>query len=297
MALDPRALLTFRTVCHAGSISGAARALNLTQPAVSATMRQLERHLATVLFARARAGISLTPAGLALLRRAEALETLLSHAQTEVELAAQNIAGPLMIGGTPGALASLVPQAVAVFRRRHPSFALQIIEKSDDELSDLLRQGRIDMAVITTGAGPPADLVEETISSDPFSLIVGQANATMKGKVSLPSLRDAHWVLPNASGAFRRQVDALFLSSETPPPANVIRCDSLLTTKAIVRDTDCITILPREVVAPELEIGLLHALELEGGFMRRVGVRTQADVELSPLAQAFLAALREGSQK
>lgn len=293
MALDPRALQRFLAVCREGSIGGAARRLHVTQPAVSATILQLEEALGTTLFTRSRTGISLTQTGEALQRRARALESLLEQAEREVELVKSESAGPLVIGGTPGALASLVPRAVAAIEDRHPAFELQIVEGPDDRLSEMLRSGQIELAVVTAGAVEYGDdLVEEALLRDPFSLIVGRANAHLPEKISLSRLNDARWVLPHVVGAFRRQVEALFVSTNTPLPSNVIRCDSLLTTKAIVRETDYMTILPRDVVIADLSSGLLREIPIRGAISRYVGVRMLAGQELSPLASEFIETLR-----
>ena len=294
LALDPRALKTFLAVCRAGSISEAARRLCLTQPAVSATILQLEDGLQTSLFTRARTGIQLTATGQALKTRAEALEAVLDQAEREVALLKQDVLGPLVIGGTPGALASLVPPAVALVKRQFPAFELQIIERSDIQLNEALRTGRIDLAIVTTGIEPvAADMVEEGISRDPFALIVGRDNDHLPERVKLSRLVDAKWVLPHAGGAFRRQVDALFVAAEARSPTNVIRCDSLLTTKAIVRTTDYVTILPHEVADAELASGVLRAIEIEGvEFLRNVGVRMVKGKAMAPFASAFLDCLR-----
>lgn len=293
MALDPRALQRFLTVCREGSIGGAARRLHVTQPAVSATILQLEETLGTTLFTRSRTGITLTHTGVALRRRARALETLLMKAEREVELLRADAVGPLVIGGTPGALVSLVPRAVSTIKVLYPSFELQVVERPDDELSEMLRSGQIELAIVTTGAVAASErLMEETLLRDPFSLIVGRANAHLPSKITLSKLGDARWVLPYVAGAFRRQVEALFVSTNTPLPSNVIRCDSLLTTKAIVRDTDYVTILPRDVVASDLSMGALREIPIRGSMSRYVGVRMLEDEELSPFANVFLETLR-----
>ncbi|MDB5671120.1 MAG: LysR family transcriptional regulator [Alphaproteobacteria bacterium] len=295
MALDPRAMRTFLAVCRAGSISEAARRIHLTQPAVSATILQLEDGLQTSLFTRARTGIQLTATGLALRTRAEALEAILEQAEREVALLKQDVLGPLVIGGTPGALASLVPPAVARVKLLYPAFELQIIERSDVQLNEALRTGRIDLAIVTTGIEPvAADMVEEGISRDPFALIVGRENDHLPERVKLAPLADAKWVLPHAGGAFRRQVDALFVAAEARSPTNVIRCDSLLTTKAIVRTTDYVTILPHEVADAELASGVLRAIEIEGvEFLRNVGLRMVKGKLHAPFAAAFIEALQD----
>ena len=292
MKLDPRGMNVFLSVCKAGSISGAARELNLSQPSVSVAISQLERALNTILFERKRTGIVLSASGSALLTRAEAIDSLLASARTEIDLMQVSVSGPLTIGGTPGALATLVPDAVAAFRKVHPQFQLQILERSDAQLHEMLRTRRVDLAIVTVGVEtPPSDMVEIAMGQDPFDLIVGQDNSALPDMVSLHDLTHHAWVLPDALGAFRRQIDALFLSAQAPMPVNVIRCDSLLTSKAIVRSSDYVTILPRAVALAELSIGVLRAVRIrEATFQRQVGVLHLREAGLSAVAKAFLAA-------
>lgn len=295
LRLDPRAVATFWRVCETGSISGAARALNISQPSVSNTISLLEQRLGVTLFARSRSGIVLTREGEALRERAEAMVRLLETAAVEVDHAARNVAGPLRIGGTPGALVSLLPQAVARLEERVGPFALSVVERPDPQLADLLRKGSIDLAFVTTEieACPP-DLVEVTASRDSFALIVGRRHEGLGDIVSLRDVAKLPWVLPEAQGAFRRQVDALFLSAGVAVPRNVIRCDSLLTTKAIVRHSDRVTILPRTVAAAELTIGVLRAIKIgEATFERSAGVRYLAERGLPPLGRAMLEVLTQ----
>lgn len=291
--IDPRALRTFHEVCRAGSISAAARALNLSQPSVSAAIAQLEARLGTVLFERRRSGVVLTPAGRALAARAEAMVHLLVSAAEEVENVRAGVAGPLRIGGTPGALVSLLPKAIGEFERAVGPFSLSIIERPDGVLIDLLRRREIDLAFVTTEIEQlPADIGERTFARDPFALLVGRAHDHLGAAVSLGQISHLPWVLPEAQGAFRRQVDALFLAASVPVPRDVIRCDSLLTTKAIVRATDRVTVLPREVAAAELTIGALRAIDIaEAAFARSTGVRYLTDGPVPEIAQLMMEVL------
>ncbi len=290
--IDPRLLRTFLAVCLEGSISGAARRLNISQPSVSVAISQLEGSLKGRLFARGRQGITLTPAGEALKRRAEMMEVLLADAEKAVALAGAGIRGPLRIGGTPGALVSLVPAAIARMEGGE-HMALTVIERSDAQLTDLLRRGEIEVAVVTTAIEtPPPDIDERSIARDPFSLIVGRANDALGASVSLPQVARLGWVLPQAAGAFHRQIEALFLAAETAVPADVIRCDSLLTSKAIVQQGRRVTVLPRGVVEPEVRTGLLRAIPIEGvPIVRTIGVRTLKGREMSALGQDFFTAI------
>ncbi len=288
--IDPRALRTFLAVCRANSISGGARLLNISQPSVSIAIAQLEQSIGATLLERSRAGIALTAEGRMLLRRAQAMEGLLKDAEEELRLSRQGIAGPLRVGGTPGALVSLLPGAVRFLEDDAGNFSLHVIERPDPDLATLLRQGDIELAFVTTGMDvPPDDLDELTFSQDPFSLIVGRANEHLPSEVSLKDVADLRWVLPEARGAFRRQVDALFLAADAPVPSSSIRCDSLLTTKAIVRSSSRVTILPMQVAAAELSIGVLRAIAIrEAAFPRSIGIRKLKGARLSGLGQRLL---------
>jgi DNA-binding transcriptional LysR family regulator len=291
--IDPRALRTFHEVCRAGSITGAARALNISQPSVSSAIGLLEARLGTVLFERTRSGILLTPAGEALRTRAQMLEHLLRDASAEVSAAARGAMGPLRLGGTPGALVSLLPLAIARIEEHFPHLTLNVLERADRDLTGMLREGDIELAFVTTAMDePPEDIAERTLARDPFALIVGRDNDAMPGSISLRNADNWRWVLPEAQGAFRRQVDALFAAAGVAVPRDIIRCDSLLTTKALVRDTGRVTILPMRVAASELSMNVLRAVRIaEARFERSIGVRWLKSRGLSPLAQQLLAQL------
>ena len=291
--IDPRAVRTFHEVCRAGSISAAARALNISQPSVSSAIALLEARLGTVLFARGRSGIVLTAAGEALQARAQMLDHLLRDAEAEVAAAREGVAGPLRIGGTPGALVSLLPLAIARLEAAFPHLTLNVLERPDRDLAGMLRDGDIELAFVTTAMDEaPDDIAERTLARDPFALIVGAGNAAMPDDIALRRAEGLRWVLPEAQGAFRRQVDALFTAAGVAVPRDVIRCDSLLTTKAILRDTTRVTILPMRVAASELSMGVLRAVRIEeAGFERSIGVRWLKARGLSLLARELLARL------
>jgi len=288
--IDPRALRMFHEVCAAGSISGAARRLNISQPSVSAAIAGLESRLGTTLFERTRAGVVLTPAGEALRTRAQMLDHLLRDAEADVAAARDGNPGPLRVGGTPGALVSLLPAGIARLDREFSQVALTVLERPESELAGMLRGGEIELAFVTTAIEePPADLAERTLSRDPFALIVGAGHPLPDQPISLRQTQQLRWVLPEAQGGFRRQLDALFVSAGIGIPRDVVRCDSLLTTKAIVRDGQRVTILPIHVAASELAAGTLRAIPIaEAATDRSVGVRWLKQRGHSPLATRLL---------
>ena len=295
--LDPRSLIVFEQVCLSGSISAAARALGVSQPSVSQTIASLEMRLGASLFTRQASGTVLTKEGEALRVKAAALSSLLHDARAVVDHAANGVAGPIKIGGTPGALVSLVPRAIRALDRMRDQFDMSVIEASEQVLSDMLQRREIELALVTTGIVSPGDVFREwTVAQDPFSLIVGRTHDDLPDMIEMTRVSMLPWVLPREGGGFQRQIASLFINAQVAEPRNVIRCDSLLTTKAIVRMTDRVTILPRHVVEAELSVGVLRAIELRDvTFQRRIGVRALAEVELSPLAARFIEVLTAGT--
>ncbi|MCX7283747.1 MAG: LysR family transcriptional regulator [Novosphingobium sp.] len=293
VGIDPRALITFANVCEAGTLSGAARRMNVSQPSISLTIGQLEKRLGVTLFERSASGVLLTAEGQALRSRADALKNLIADARRAVDLVRMNMSGPLRIGGTPGALVSLLPHALAHMERSAAGFELTVLERTEAELTGMLRKGEIELALVTTKIDPPpVGITEFTVASDPFALVASAQNAAVSENANLAGLIGLPWILPDAGGGFRRQIDALFLANEIQPPANVLRCDSLLTTKAIVSRTDRVTILPKRVVRPEVASGELKAIEIaDSTFTRHIGVRVSAELALSPLAESLIEAL------
>lgn len=292
--LDPRALIVFEQVCLSGSISGAARELGVSQPSVSQTIASLEERLGAGLMKRQASGISLTPEGEALRVKAAALSNLLHDARAVVEHAAHGVSGPIRIGGTPGALVSLVPRAIRLLDKMREAFEMSVIEASEQVLSDMLQRREIELALVTTGIADPGDAYREwTVAQDPFSLIVGRSHDALPAMIAIGEVSDLPWVLPREGGGFRRQISSLFVGAQVREPSNVIRCDSLLTTKSIVRTSDRITILPRGVVEAELSVGVLRAIEIRDvTFQRRIGIRALKGIELTPLATRFIEVLQ-----
>jgi LysR family hydrogen peroxide-inducible transcriptional activator len=293
MKVDPRQLAILLAVIREGSLSNAARALGMSQPGVSTAVAQLERSLNVRLLNRGRHGAVPTEAGLLVAHRAEAIEHLLAQTRREIELQSQGVAGPLVVGGTPGALMSLVPGAVSVLQAEFASFELRIVESTDGQVYSQLRKRKIDLAVVTVGLDTtPDDIVEQAVTQDPFQLVLARSHPLSSEVVSLADLTELSWVLPLPGGAFRRHIDALFLMNSIPLPQKVILCDSLATTKEIIRRGEYVTILPMRVVAPETALGVLRTAQLKQVLVTRtLGIRRLKDVYLSPIARAFVTAL------
>lgn len=290
MALDPRLLRILLAVSRERSLSAAAVRLNMTQPSVSIAIAQLEDRVGRQVVLRDRKGAILTSTGETLARHARAIENVLLRADQDLRHQQDNVDGPLVIGGTTGALLAIVPRVMALLQAEGRPLDIALHDATDQDLSELLHSHAVDLVLSSAPAqAGPHDVEQILLLREPFLLVAGP-------KASLPyqglTVRQAAlhpWVLPLAQGATRSQVEAMFLSADTPLPVNVVRCDLLATMKELVRHSAALALLPASVVQADIDAGLLSTAPLVGGPPpRRLVAQRLRNVELSPVADRFL---------
>jgi molybdate transport repressor ModE-like protein len=174
MDVDAAALRTMRAVAEAGSISGAARALGTSQPAVSQQVRRLERRLGTALVERSGRSIRLTEAGQVLARHGGSVAAAVDAAGEEIAALTGLRAGRVRLVSFPSSSATLVPPALALLRSRHPGVQVQLTEAEPPQSLTELREGRCDVVVAFSynDSGDLDDLVSRPLMTDPLRLAV-----------------------------------------------------------------------------------------------------------------------------
>ncbi len=146
-----------QAVARERSFSAAARALQYTQPAIAHHVRRLEAEVGTPLVIRRGRSVALTPAGAALVHRADALLAGASAAWEEVAAVAGLRAGRVRLAAFPSAGATFVPPALAQLRDDHPGLEVMLEEAEPPELGGLVRQGDADVALSFEYAGLAAE--------------------------------------------------------------------------------------------------------------------------------------------
>src|SRR4051794_40631483 len=168
--LDVKRLRVLREVAAQGSFSAAADALSYTQSAVSQQIAALEREAGTTLVERRARGVHLTQAGRALVVQGDAILARLAAAERELESIAGLDGGHLRIVSLPSAASSLVPVAIAEFRRRHPAVELSLEPGEPDDAIACVKSGECDVAVALEASLRPLEdpaIVKEPPEHDP----------------------------------------------------------------------------------------------------------------------------------
>ncbi|MFJ9388972.1 LysR family transcriptional regulator [Nocardioides sp. NPDC101246] len=192
-----------RALCEVaaqGSFSAAARALGLTQSAVSQHIAALEREAGLPLVDRGTRPVELTEAGAVLVRHGRAIMAQLEGAEQALAAISGRRAGRLRLGSFPTALTTFVPEAVRSLRAAAPDLVLTVV---DDHMQDLLPRlavGELDLAVVYENPIAPDDtlgrLATVPLFDDPYRVLLpdGHRLARRTTPLSLADLADEVWI-------------------------------------------------------------------------------------------------------
>ena len=169
--LDARRLETFLVVAQCAQVSAAARLLNLSQPAVTGQIRQLEAEVGHSLFLRHLKGMRLTEHGALLLDYARKVHDLREEASTCM-LGEQAMAGELRLGASTTAAAYIIPQLLRGFLRTHRLATVTLEVGNTDEVLGWIRDGRIGLGLVegltrAPGVSMEAYLQDELVAVRP----------------------------------------------------------------------------------------------------------------------------------
>jgi DNA-binding transcriptional LysR family regulator len=153
--MELRQLEYFVTVAEEANFTRAAAKLHVAQPGVSAQIRQLEREFGHALLDRSGRGVRLTEVGAAVLPFARAALGAVDGAKLVVDQLDGLLRGKVAIGMVTNCPAADLTEALAAFHKAHPAVEITLSEDNSDRLLDLLRNGRLDLALVGL-ATPPA---------------------------------------------------------------------------------------------------------------------------------------------
>ncbi|MFD1150010.1 LysR family transcriptional regulator [Saccharothrix hoggarensis] len=201
--MELRHLHVVLTVAEAGSISRAASLLKIAQAGLTAQLRRIERGFGGPLFVRRTDGVELTELGRhVLLRSRDLVERFDDLLVTARKLAAENDDTGIRLGGVAGSPTPLLVGVVRALLPAHPQTTH--IERNGDAVLELVRAGRLDVALVTEFPQSPLRIPEEvgrrTVVTEP--MLVGIAaghRLSGRAEIRLSELADEEWAVPDES--------------------------------------------------------------------------------------------------
>ncbi len=155
--MDIRSLQSFLAITREGSITAAARSLHLSQPALSAQMKQLEQELGTALFLRGSKGArhpALTEEGLLLRKRAEEILSLVEKTESELAQSRHTLSGQVRIGAAESDAMTLIAQTAQALQARCPGVRFDIFSSNRAAVLEQLDRGLVDFGIVYGDVDP-----------------------------------------------------------------------------------------------------------------------------------------------
>lgn len=241
--MNLRRLKYFVKIVDVGSLTQAAEVLHIAQPALSQQLITLEDEFQQQLLVRTKRGVTATEAGATLYRHAQLILRQYEQAQADVKSAGQALSGQVSVGLAPGTGASALSlPLLRTVRARHPNILLYINENFGTTLSELIMNGRMDMAVLY-GDKPVHGLSFQLLMNEEMFLVAPRSMGIVQDKLAVSDLRDVPLLLPRPYNYLRKYVDEGFASVQMTPNV-VAEIESASTLSAAVSAGIGATILP-----------------------------------------------------
>jgi DNA-binding transcriptional LysR family regulator len=293
MNMNLNHLAIFHAVAQAGSMTLGAERLDISQPAVSKQVQELERVLGVHLFDRIGRRVHLSPAGEILADYARRLFALAHEAEEAMADVRAVRRGRLAVGASTTIGTYLLPGVLAEFWRRHPGVELLVQIENTEQVHRRLAGHELDVG-LTEGLVEDEELDAEVFHRDELVLIAAPGHRLAgQGRVALGAVREEPFIL-REPGSGTRAVEERALARLKLPVRGVMALGSTEAIKRVVAEGVGVAIVSRLAVGAECAAGTLAVLPVAGlrierplHLVRRKGRRD------GPALQAFCGVLRE----
>ena len=295
MQIKFRHVRTFLEVARTGAIGKAASVLNVSQPAVTRTVRELEEALGAAVIEPDGRGIRLTAAGEEFRRHAGASLAALRQGVDAVRAAGAEAEQPLRVGALPTVSARVMPGAVRKYLADVPGGRLKIVTGENAVLLDQLSSGSLDL-VVGRLASPErmVGFTFEHLYSEQVLFVVRAGHPLLgRAPFDIAEMANFPMVMPTTTAIIRPYVERFLIAHGLPDPGARIESVSDSFGRVFVRDSDAVWAISEGVVIGDVAAGALAALPIDTSETRgAVGITLRADAERTSSMPALIRAIR-----
>ncbi|AHV91543.1 LysR family transcriptional regulator [Bordetella holmesii] len=269
-----------------------AERVGLTQSAVTKVLQRLEAEFGLPLMERRASGVVPTRAGQLLQEKALALigsYDSLRHEMAAAQSAQQSV---VRVGIIPALLDAKLLPVLAIWRKQHPGQFLQISVKVSDELTEMVCQGDLDLA-IGFAPTPRSDLQTLALGPQRYHVVVRAGHPlSLPGRSTMQALAQAEWLLPAPSVGMRLWVERAFIDLGLPIPVTAVQTDTSTAQFAgLIRASNLVTALMTPMFMSPAGKGLVELPFDAESSMQPLVLLTRRAAYLSPTTRALRDAL------
>jgi DNA-binding transcriptional LysR family regulator len=290
-----RELRLLLAVARSGSILKAANEIGITQPALSKSIADLEGTFGVRLFDRTNRGVTPTPHGEILLRRAAGVFEELRQAVDELAFLTDATRGELRIGGTPTMCAGVLPRIVSAVQSHRPKFLFHIAELESDKLGSEVLTRSLDLGIGREHLGRDNNQLAFDRLFDDRLFIVAGAQHPLAGRrsISLEETLRHQWVLPAIEGSVTVQLKAEFRRQRLNLPESAVTTMSMLIRYELLATNAFLTVLYGSVLRFGNAPKFLRVLPVNLATGLSIGIVRLKNRTLMPSAEVFIETSRD----
>ncbi|NER59877.1 LysR family transcriptional regulator [Pseudomonas sp. MAFF212428] len=293
-------LVLIDTLARTRNMHAAATLMNLTQPALSKMLRDVEDQFGFPFFERLPRSMPPTELGDYVVRFAQNALADSQQFVSQVNRLRSGGHGHLRVGGIFASTAQVLPQAIAAIKARYPLLSIEVIEQSSDHLLIMLEQHKLDIMIGRfTDERFRALFDFHPLEPETFSLVVNKSHPLNDDTSITPAaLSDWPWVLYPVGTPIRDRLEQAFNLAGIPIPSDSVETTSMPVFLQLLQSAPMIAVLPRTMIVESLSNGLVKELPCPLALSPlEYGVLTRKDKPLSGAARLFVDMLVEGARR
>lgn len=278
------------------TLRAAAQHLDVTQPAASKMLHELEETLGEALFDRVGRGLQLNAAGLAVINTFRGLSNSLSALGHELHELRLGSAGKLFVGSIMVAAPTTLNAALIELKKRYPLLSIEVLIDTSDRLVELLRNGTLDVVIgrlPETASAADDDCVFRAIGDEVLAVVAAcdhpLALRAKKKRLDFSALLAYPWIVQPRGSPSREMLEQEFLSHHAPWPLGVIETTSILVASNLIAHSQMIAAIPQSIAVHYEQHGLLRVLPyVFTHTLTAWGSLTHRNRAVSPITRQFI---------
>ena len=261
-----RHLELIRSLGATGSLHKTAKSLNLSQPAISKALVEIESSFGFHLFERSPTGVAVTPRGQAILEGATLLLNGLRHVRRAALHAERRVV--IRMGVTPFISVTLVPRLLWTLRKHGDETSVSLWEGRGPEMIELFRSGELDALLVAVPSGlvqsqPAVAMTMKPLFEEELAIVAAVDHPlASRRRVSWRDVVEERWILPQAPSAVEEAIRSVFVSQGLVPPRPWIESMPPLTNIELVAAGHGVAAVPSSLARAARERGLISELRV-----------------------------------
>ncbi len=295
--MELRDIEYFATVAEHKSIGRAAEALDMSQPALSKSLRRLEQAMGAKVVQRTAKGVELTAVGSALLSQAHRLRLTMDDISREAADLRAGLAGHIRVGTSPGygPFVSLAAEALLI---ESPMVNLKIETNVFATLATGLHNGTLDV-IVQSQAPAGADITEIPLFDEEYVVYVSANHRLAQHKkLRLADLVNERWAMSGVNNPALQRLTRVFRAAGLPAPVIGLEAADLQVRQHLVAKSELITFGSKEIARHATNRHPVVALQVKDlKYPRHVRLFHRSEAYLPPVAWRFIEILKATGKK